>query len=107
MLKYKGVGVELNDGATYVFPPLTLGYLEANGDALGALDPASKEGRGAMIDAAFASARRNYPDLTREALLELIDLSNMVDVFEAVMDVSGLKRKAQETGAGEALGAAA
>ncbi|ENT1749659.1 hypothetical protein CAA71_002200, partial [Neisseria gonorrhoeae] len=43
-----------------------------------------------------AALKRNYPDLTREEAADLIDIGNMNEVFAAVMDVSGLKRREQE-----------
>jgi probable phage associated protein len=49
-----------------------------------------------VIDCAHAAMKRNYPDMTREEVADLIDIGNMNEVFAAVMDVSGLKRKEQE-----------
>jgi hypothetical protein len=50
----------------------------------------------AGIDICHASLKRNYPALTREEVGELIDLENLSDVFLAVMDISGLRRKAMD-----------
>lgn len=59
-----------------------------------------------VIDCAHAALKRNYPDLTREEAADLIDIGNMNEVFAAVMDVSGLKRREQEAAqAGEARAA--
>lgn len=99
-----GITLRLADG-DYVVPPLSLGALEQlqsqiasfTGNVLDAGQVAT------VIDATHAALRRNYPDLTRDAVAELIDVGNMVEVFEALMDVSGLKRKAQESAPGEAL----
>jgi hypothetical protein len=90
------------------------------------------ESVGTMIDAARMALRRNYPDLGREwvaqaradleaegeevadlrALLEgpadraflaaNIDVGTMQAVFEAVMDVGGMKRREQQAGKAQA-----
>lgn len=88
----------------YVLPPLSLGALEQLGDRLKALsgdfgDPAQIA---TAIDAAHAALRRNYPDMTREQVAELIGLENVVEVVEGLMDVSGLKRRAEEAAAAPA-----
>jgi len=93
----KGVIVNLS-GTDYEVPPLTLGQLERLQDRLakaapGSLDPGTI---GTIIEAAHGALLRNYPDMTRERLAEIIDVGNMVEVFQAVMDISGLKRKEQE-----------
>lgn len=108
MPKVKGIPVELG-GQEYIVPPLPLGFVEDNQDELSAftgdLSPASIK---IIIDAACASLRRNYPELTREEVANLIDVGNMMEVFEAIMDVSGLKRLQLEGDqAGEAKGPSA
>ncbi|WP_374335588.1 hypothetical protein [Leeia sp.] len=96
IVNVKGVSLNLN-GTTLVVPPLTLGALQQLQDRLaaftGGLDSASIA---TVIDVALAALRRNYPELNREALADMIDVANMVDVMQAVMDVSGMRRKAQE-----------
>lgn len=102
VVKVKGIPITLA-GVPYVVPPLSLGALEQLQERLSGFD-ASAIDRGqidtrqmsVIIDAAHAALKRNYPALERAALAELIGLENMLEVFEAVMDVSGLKRKAQE-----------
>lgn len=106
----RGIPLMLGDGKEYTVAPLTLGALEDYGDALnniGALDKASVA---TTIDVALASLKRNYPDMTREQVRNLIDVENMDRVFQACMDVSGLLRKeleaTQAAAAGESLGEA-
>lgn len=98
--KVKGVQVEFADGTVLTVPPLNLAAVELLQERLvkftGGMD---KESVALVVDASLMALRRNYPDITRERLAsELIDLGNMQDVMEAVMDVSGLKRKEQERG---------
>lgn len=96
-VKIKGVSVNLN-GVEYIIPPIALGALEQlqgrisqfNGDA------GDSQQVSTVIDCAHAALKRNYPEISREEVAEMIDIANMMEVFEAVMDVSGMKRKAQE-----------
>ena len=97
VVKVKGVPVDLG-GTTYIVPPLSLGameqllprLLEFKATAANIKDVA------VVVDAAHAALKRNYPALEREVVADLIGLENMMDIMEAVMDVSGLKRKALE-----------
>lgn len=96
MVKIPGVVVSMG-GEDFEIPPLTLGALESlqkriENFSLGALDAASLN---TVIDAVFAALKRNYPDMTRERVSDLLDVGNMQAAFEAVMDISGLIRKGQ------------
>lgn len=95
--RVKGIPLELG-GTTYVVPPLSLGALEQLKERLENFtgDVRNDDQAATVIDAAHACLKRNYPDITREDVAELIDLENMMEVMEAVMDVSGMKRKAKE-----------
>lgn len=92
-------------GTEFLVPPLSLGALELLQDRLsgftGGMDPASIR---TVVDAALMAIKRNYPEMTREQILDLLDVANMMDVFSAIMDISGLKRKAIDQG--EVAGAA-
>lgn len=103
-VKVKGIPVPLG-GEALVVPPLALGALEQLQDRIANFqgDIRDKEQIATVLDAAHAALKRNYPEITRDRVGELVDLENMAEVFEAVMDVSGLKRKALETATGEAL----
>jgi hypothetical protein len=94
-----GIPLVMGDGNTYVIAPLTLGAIEdmqgAIGDVGGELSPAAIK---AIVDVTHASLKRNYPEMTRNEARELVDIGNMMAVFEACMDVSGMKRKALEEG---------
>lgn len=103
IVKVKGIRLLLG-GRDWVVPPLNLAALEQLQEQLarfsGGLDADSVA---LVLDATTAALRRNYPDITREQVAEMVDVANMAEVMEAVMDVSGLKRKAQEaTTPGEA-----
>ena len=99
--KVAGITINLS-GVDYIVPPLALGALEQLRDRIGNFDPEAVTGVeqvSTVIDCAHAALRRNYPEMTRDEVADLIDLGNMMAVFEAIMDVSGLKRKGQEAAA--------
>ena len=97
IVKIKGIPVPFGD-QTLVIPPLSLGALEQLQDRLANMreDMSDPEYIGTVIDTVHAALGRNYPDMTREEVADLIDLENMQDVMGCAMDVSGLKRKAME-----------
>lgn len=81
-------------GQKYVIPPLSLGALEQLQDRLSAWDGTIKpETVSTVIDATHAALRRNYPEITRVEVADMVDMANMAEVMQAVMDVSGLRRK--------------
>ncbi len=100
-----GIKVELG-GAEWVVPPLNLGALIELQDKLEAFRPGAvdKGSIDTVLECVYRAMKRNYPDVTKEQLAEHIDLANMVGLMQAVMDVSGLRRKqleAEERQAGE------
>jgi len=99
MAKIKGILFDFG-GESLVIPPIALGALEQLQDRVGAFTGDVTDGKqvGTVIDSAYAALRRNYPDITRERVADLIDVGNMAEVFQSVMDVSGLRRKAIESG---------
>ncbi len=86
--KYKGVQVDLG-GQLYTVPPLTLGAIEDNEERIRNVEilPHTEQLR-LTIDLAHAALRRNYPELTRDEVRELIDLGTAGAVYAAVMSVS-------------------
>ena len=94
----KGVKFEFANGEELVIPPLSLGALEIVQEDLSAFDGTmSSKSVGAVVLAVHLALQRNYPDMTAEKVKsELLDLSNMSEVMQAVMDIGGLLRKAQE-----------
>jgi hypothetical protein len=97
MPRLKGIAIAMGD-AVWTIPPLSLGAIEVLQSRISAFrgDVSDPEQIATVIDAAHSALRRNYPDITREQVAEMVDLGNMAEVFEAAMDVSGLKRKALE-----------
>lgn len=102
VVRVKGIPLELG-GTIRVVPPLSLGSLEQLKDKLSEFTGDVREGDqvATVIDATHACLKRNYPELTREEVADWLDLENMMEVMEAVMDVSGMKRKAKEAAAPE------
>lgn len=103
VVKIKGIAVELG-GQTYTIPPIALGALEQLQERIAAFtgDVTDMRQVATVIDAAHHALRRNYPEMTRDQVADLIDVGNMGDVFQAVMDVSGAARKKGEAQPGEA-----
>lgn len=89
-------------GRKWTIPPLTLKQIKKFSGTLqdlGNLDTASVL---AMADAAtdviHAAVARNYPELTRNEMEELLDLGNLMHVVQAVLGVSGLSLGEAGTG---------
>ena len=97
VVKVRGIELVLG-GETWVVPPLSLGALEQLQPKLKAFTGDVMDGAqlGVVLDVTHAALRRNYPDITRETVGEMIDVGTFMSVFEAVMDVSGVRRKAAE-----------
>jgi dihydroxyacetone kinase DhaKLM complex PTS-EIIA-like component DhaM len=94
----RGVKMDLG-GKTYIVPPLSLGAIEAMQERISNFAGGTRlESVGTVIDALHSALLRNYPDISRDQVANMVDLGCMQEVMEAVMDVSGLKRKAQEQG---------
>lgn len=97
VVKVKGIPLEIG-GNLFIVPPLSIGAIEQLREPLSKLtaDVTDFSNVSVIVDATHAALKRNYPDITREEIADGIGLENMADVLEAVMDVSGLKRKAKE-----------
>lgn len=81
-------------GREYTVPPLSLFHVRhfANQlktlDLSGGMDPEKLD---LITQVVHAAMKRNYPDISQDQLLELLDLGNVYRVFEAVMGVSGFE----------------
>lgn len=96
VVKVKGVEVELG-GTVYVVPPLSLAALEQLEDRVARFDGNvfDREQRAIALDIIHAALRRNYPEMAREALSEMIDLGNMLAMVQAVMGASQIPASGQ------------
>lgn len=101
VVKVKGIAFDFG-GEVLVIPPLSLNAIDQLRARLQAFDGnvLAADQSALAIDAVHAALARNYPDITRERVGDLIGLENMVEAMAAVMDVSGLKRKAAEIAEG-------
>jgi hypothetical protein len=102
-----GVAV-LMGGQEWTIPPLTLGQLRRlmpkvrqlseSGAQMGETQIA------VLIEIVAAALQRNYPDITAEAIENLLDLGNAGTVLNAVLTGSGLKPRTRPSGEAMALG---
>lgn len=94
-------GVEITFGLKkLIIPSLTLGQLKRLRDDLAKLAAVNSDQQinDATVDAmtriVTVALRRNYPEMTEETVLEMLDLSNLAQTVQAVLGVSGLKKTA-------------
>ncbi|MDF2418480.1 hypothetical protein GWP85_13345 [Acinetobacter beijerinckii] len=78
------------DGKPLMFAPLSLGAIEK---LLPALQSFESSNVGLVIDVAHKSLKRNYPDISRDDVADLIYMDQLEEVIGAVMSVSGLQNK--------------
>jgi hypothetical protein len=74
---------------TLIFAPLSLGAIERLEEKL----PQFNTGKvkvGEIIDIAHDSLKRNYPEITREQVGDFVDGGNTQEVFQAIMEASGM-----------------
>ena len=86
------------DGIDLYFAPLSLGALEL---LLPKLQNFTGQDIGTVIDVAHKSLKRNYPEITREEVADMIYMDQLQDVMAAVMSVSGLKSNKDDASQGE------
>ena len=92
-----GIKLDLS-GTVYTVPPLSLGSLEVLQDRLSSFRGSLADAP-LVIDALHEALLRNYPEITRKEVASKVGLESFAEVFEAVMDVSGMKRKELEAAA--------
>lgn len=88
-------------GADWNVPPLNFKALRRFREELGTMTPEALVNSGKVVELIHAALLRNYPDLTFDALEDMLDMGNVMEVTEAVLAVSGLVAKQP----GEALAA--
>jgi len=95
--RLSGVELTLGDGNQYIVPPLTLGMCQRFAEVISGHTSADVKGFESitkLLPVLYAAFQRNYPAVTQEQFADLVDLSNYLDVFRAVMKVSGMERAA-------------
>jgi hypothetical protein len=83
-------------GRPYILPPIALGKLREMQPRLEKLDVASGgmptgDDLDTIIDMTHAALRRNYPDIAREEIEEVLDMGNLKEIVSVVMGQSGLE----------------
>lgn len=94
-----GVELDFGGGRVYTVPPLSLGALQQLQGKLESLqdqhNPLSPAAVSTVLQATHSALVRNYPAITPDDVANLVDVGNMHEVIAAVLDVAGIKRKAQ------------
>jgi hypothetical protein len=91
----------------YRVPALAFGAIQDLQDRVGSMaglpvgGKPTPEQMATVVDVVHAALKRNYPSMTREQLLDMLDLENYQEVLGAVLNISGFKR--QEPAQGEAV----
>ena len=103
--RHDGLVVHM-DGRDWTIPPLTLAQLRKHADDLlkvKDITPFSPlEEVEPAISVIHAAMSRNYPDLTKEQLEDILDVGNVGQVMMAVCGMSGLVRSKEAPAEGEA-----
>ena len=96
---FRGVPIELD--RVYIVPPLSMRQVRELSPKLDLMKQGSAGAQDHVMDVILAAMQRNYPDMTRQQVAELIDLGTMQTCMAAVMKVSGFTGS---TESGEASG---
>lgn len=95
-----GVWVVLG-GDAYQIPPLNFGAIQALQDKMAVIQGMSgvptMEQMRVVAEVVQMAMRRNYPDITTDDIIEMLDLGNFRQVFDALLGQSGYTKG----GAGE------
>ena len=109
-----GIELELG-GQVYIVPPLSLPALRLLTPKLKSMRGISDATQQIVFDAAYLALKRNYPDITRRQIEGFVqmddageitaneegllpDIATMERALEAILDVSGLKRREIDEG---------
>lgn len=97
IVKFPGIKKTIG-GTDYIVPPISLRTLQQLQSQIENFNGAtlSPEALDTAITVIHSALKRNYPDITEDQVSDLVDVGNMFDLFETVMDVSGMKRKELE-----------
>lgn len=96
-----GVTVNLG-GEDFVVPPLNFKALRALQPKLALIDGIAgrptDEQMDALVETVHMALQRNYPDLTREKLEDILDMGNAPPAIRAIMGASGLAQQGERPG---------
>lgn len=99
MALIEGVKITLG-GREFVAPPLNfraLRRLTPHFSALTTMGAVPTDDQiDVVIDIVLAALNRNYPDLVRDELEELLDLANLSVALQAILGASGLEKTSGE-----------
>jgi hypothetical protein len=100
-------GVWLAFGAEeYLVPPLSFKAIQSLQDRIQGMSatagPPSRDNMETVLDVVHASLARNYPDMTRDDVADMVDLQNYGEVLAAVLSTSGFRPAPAGTAPGEA-----
>jgi len=106
-VKFEGAKIAIG-GRDFIVPPLTFKQLRRLKERIESLKEAtlkpgdlSGEQLDAMAEIIHAALSRNYPELTREDLEDLLDLGNLGPMIKAVMGQSGFVQGGKEAESGQ------
>ncbi len=98
-VKIPGVLLQIG-GRHFVVPPLNFRSLRQIQPKLSSLTSGGAvpdvEQLDSINEIVHLALSRNYPELTREELEDLIDLDNLRDLIGAIMGVSGLEKTTED-----------
>ena len=83
-------------GRTLVFASLSLGGSKQYRNEIKSMYKGSLPDQDLVAKLALASLKRNYPDMTLAEVEELVDEDNYLEVWQAVMNFTGLVKKTGE-----------
>jgi hypothetical protein len=90
-----GVQIRMG-GREFLVPPLnlkTIRRLEPKLANLSTVNPSDPSNLDDVVEIVHAALSRNYPDLGRDEIEDLLDMGNLNEVIVAIMGISGLKKK--------------
>lgn len=77
-------------GQVYVMPALSAAAVKQNREKLNSLTSTTMPDVCIVAELAYLALRRNYPDITQEFVDDVVDFSNMLEVYEALVSLNSL-----------------
>lgn len=94
MTEHEGVNIQLGK-KNYIIPALSIKSirrLRNDIDKIAGKNITSDESIDAVLNIIHEAIKRNYPDITKEHLEDVVDLGNMNLIIEIVLNQSGLTK---------------